>query len=338
MERGPVLACIEGAQLGRIFGVTPEGLRIGRDPANEIVVEDTGVSRQHARVLLHNGAVWVQDAGSRNGVFVNDQRVPDHRQVKVGDKLKVGATLFELRAAAPGASTAPLGAPSVVAQVAPPPERPVGPPASTTPQAGGWKIWPFVVVAVLVIALIAAIVGVGGKGGSTSDRPAAAPAYSLSSALAEPATAPGGSAGAPAGGAAPSVQEALAIAAGADAASQAARLPDAPAGSTPASLMERAQGMMDSGRLNDARIHYQMALKLDPSCALCKLRIEKLGTDIQRRAQEQLDAGMRAYGSLQYAQAGTAFETVLLLVPDPTDPLHVRAQEGLSKAKASGKP
>ena len=338
MERGPVLVCIEGAQLGRIFGVTPEGLRIGRDPANEIVVEDTGVSRQHARVLLHNGAVWVQDAGSRNGVFVNEQRVPDHRQVKLGDKLKVGATLFELRAAPPTAAAAPVGAPPVGPHVAPPSDRPVAPTAQAPGGGGGWKIWPVVVAAVVVAALIAAVTLLGGKGGGASERPTTSPAYSLSSALAEPTAGPGGSAAAPSGGAAPSVQEALAIAAGADAASQAARLPDAPAGATPASLMEKAQGMMDAGRLNDARIHYQMALKLDPGCALCKLRIEKLGTDIQRRAQEQLDAGMRAYGTLQYAQASTAFETVLLLVPDPADPLHARAQEGLSKAKAGGKP
>jgi hypothetical protein len=221
--------------------------------------------------------------------------------------------------------------------MAQPPLGPGGPGASA-PQAGAWKVWPFVVAAVVVIVLIAAIALLGGRSDDRSERPAGGSAYSLSSALAEPnGAAQGGGTAAPAGPA-PSVQEALAIAAGADAASQVARLPDAPPGSTPASLREKAQGMMDAGRLNDARLHYQMALKLDPACELCKLRIEKLGADIQRRAQEQLDAGMRAYGTLQYAQAVTAFETVLLLVPDAADPLHARAQEGLAKAKAGGKP
>jgi pSer/pThr/pTyr-binding forkhead associated (FHA) protein len=82
MERAPLLVCVEGTLSGRQYPITTDGLRLGREPVNEVVIVDEGVSRQHARVIVHNGAVWVQDAGSRNGVFVNDKRVVDYN-VKV---------------------------------------------------------------------------------------------------------------------------------------------------------------------------------------------------------------------------------------------------------------
>jgi pSer/pThr/pTyr-binding forkhead associated (FHA) protein len=47
-------------------------------------------------VLLHNGAVWVQDQGSRNGVFVNEKRVVRHKQLSPGDALTVGEQSFTI--------------------------------------------------------------------------------------------------------------------------------------------------------------------------------------------------------------------------------------------------
>ena len=60
----------------------------------DVVIPSEGVSRQHARVLLHNGAVWVQDQGSRNGIFVNEKRVVRHKQLSPGDALTVGEQTF----------------------------------------------------------------------------------------------------------------------------------------------------------------------------------------------------------------------------------------------------
>ena len=120
LDRTPLLVGVEGLLAGKRFPVTVAGLRLGRDPENEVHIDDTGVSRQHARVLLHNGAVWVQDAGSRNGLFVNGQRVPDHKQVKEGDRIVLGAHTF----------TVELVAAMERAESIPPPPPP--PPAPTT--------------------------------------------------------------------------------------------------------------------------------------------------------------------------------------------------------------
>ncbi len=76
--------------------VTAHGVVLGRAPSCDIPIPDRGVSREHARVLLHNSAVWVQDAGSRNGVFVNGKRVVRHKQLGLGAELVIGDHAFTL--------------------------------------------------------------------------------------------------------------------------------------------------------------------------------------------------------------------------------------------------
>src|SRR6185436_2637553 len=53
--------------------------------------------RYHARLLLENGSLWLQDAGSRNGVFVNGVRVTGHKALKVGDSITIAQHTFDLR-------------------------------------------------------------------------------------------------------------------------------------------------------------------------------------------------------------------------------------------------
>ena len=75
----PTLVCIAGPCKGQSFGITEQGLRLGRDASNDIVLDDAAVSRFHGRIILHNNGIWVQDAGSRNGVFVCGSRVDGNR-------------------------------------------------------------------------------------------------------------------------------------------------------------------------------------------------------------------------------------------------------------------
>ncbi len=48
---------------------------IGRNPDQDIVLDDARVSRRHARITSHDGGWVVEDAGSRNGLFVGGERV-----------------------------------------------------------------------------------------------------------------------------------------------------------------------------------------------------------------------------------------------------------------------
>jgi pSer/pThr/pTyr-binding forkhead associated (FHA) protein len=97
----PVLACTSGSLSGSRIEVPEGGLDIGRSDENDVVLTDEGVSRFHARLLYDNGSLWLQDAGSRNGVFVNDVRVVGHQALKVGDEIKIADCAFMLQWAEP---------------------------------------------------------------------------------------------------------------------------------------------------------------------------------------------------------------------------------------------
>ena len=96
MDRHPVLVAIKGPMQGARYPFPVDGVTIGRDETCTVVIEDSNVSRFHARLVLHNAAVWVQDAGSRNGVFVNEKRVVRHKQFGPGDELVLGEHTFTL--------------------------------------------------------------------------------------------------------------------------------------------------------------------------------------------------------------------------------------------------
>lgn len=74
-------------------------LAIGKDPANEIEIEkDELVSRAHA-VLERLPSGWcLRDLSSRNGTFVNGERLWGDRPLYEGDEILIGATRLVFRA------------------------------------------------------------------------------------------------------------------------------------------------------------------------------------------------------------------------------------------------
>ncbi|MFO0984948.1 MAG: FHA domain-containing protein [Planctomycetota bacterium] len=64
---------------------------IGRDPQNEIALDDQSASRQHCRIEQRGSAFVLIDLGSRNGTFLNGERVTE-QVVREGDRIKVGAS------------------------------------------------------------------------------------------------------------------------------------------------------------------------------------------------------------------------------------------------------
>jgi DNA-binding CsgD family transcriptional regulator len=77
-------------------------LTLGADPANDLALPaDPTLSRLHA-VLERYGVGWsVRDLDSRNGTFVNGQRVWGERPLHPGDELRVGATRLVYRSDEP---------------------------------------------------------------------------------------------------------------------------------------------------------------------------------------------------------------------------------------------
>jgi hypothetical protein len=68
-------------------------LTVGRSTANDVALEaDEYASSLHARVERRRDGIWIQDAGSTNGTFVNGVRVHDPRKLAPGDVIRIGET------------------------------------------------------------------------------------------------------------------------------------------------------------------------------------------------------------------------------------------------------
>ena len=77
------------------FPVDGETTSIGRSGASDIVLKsDDYVSGQHARLTRHGGLLYVEDAGSTNGTFVNDRKAVGATPLRSGDRVRVGSTTF----------------------------------------------------------------------------------------------------------------------------------------------------------------------------------------------------------------------------------------------------
>lgn len=66
-------------------------IRVGRDPTCDLAIPDRSVSRNHATIEVHEDQTLVRDGGSKNGTFVNGERVKE-RALRPGDVIAFGMT------------------------------------------------------------------------------------------------------------------------------------------------------------------------------------------------------------------------------------------------------
>jgi pSer/pThr/pTyr-binding forkhead associated (FHA) protein len=92
-----ILEIVEGSEAGRQLPLD-NVIDVGREPSLPLHLDtDTQVSRRHARISLQGGQVVVEDLGSTNGTYVNDQPINSPRAIQPGDKVRIGLTVLELR-------------------------------------------------------------------------------------------------------------------------------------------------------------------------------------------------------------------------------------------------
>jgi Inner membrane component of T3SS, cytoplasmic domain/Domain of unknown function (DUF4389) len=96
------LQILEGPNAGRELDVEGAAV-IGRDPGSAaLVIEDAEASRRHASLIPEGQSVNVEDLGSKNGTYVNGERLVGARVLVPGDRLRVGTTVLEVAIAAAG--------------------------------------------------------------------------------------------------------------------------------------------------------------------------------------------------------------------------------------------
>lgn len=88
----PAALLVVGGELnGTIFDLISEETTCGRSIDNTIQLEFQGISRQHLKVMLEDQDAFIEDCGSKNGTFLNNQKVEGKSQLNKGDIIKVGS-------------------------------------------------------------------------------------------------------------------------------------------------------------------------------------------------------------------------------------------------------
>ncbi|MDC4233973.1 FHA domain-containing protein [Actinomyces sp. B33] len=85
-----------GPLVGTALPLGASPIVIGRSPACTLVLEDEYASSRHAALSPGSDGWWIEDLSSRNGTFVDDERLTEPRPLKAGDIIRIGQTTLEL--------------------------------------------------------------------------------------------------------------------------------------------------------------------------------------------------------------------------------------------------
>jgi DNA-binding winged helix-turn-helix (wHTH) protein len=78
---------------------------LGRDPAADVVLDSSTVSRHHARIRISAGEVTLEDLGSKNGSYVSNRGVEGRLKLADGDDIRIGMVPLRVRISVDTAST-----------------------------------------------------------------------------------------------------------------------------------------------------------------------------------------------------------------------------------------
>lgn len=88
----PACFLVVGGELnGTIFDLNAGETVVGRSPDCTIPLEFQGISRRHFKVNVINDDAFVEDLGSSNGTFHNNQKIAQRTQLIKGDTVKLGS-------------------------------------------------------------------------------------------------------------------------------------------------------------------------------------------------------------------------------------------------------
>lgn len=90
------LRVMQGSQAGREVIIPVAEFSIGRGEECHLRPRSDAISRRHCVIAVNEGEVLLRDLGSKNGTYVNGERVEGSRVLQPGDQLQVGPLQFEL--------------------------------------------------------------------------------------------------------------------------------------------------------------------------------------------------------------------------------------------------
>lgn len=88
-ERGP------GA--GQLLPIAPGTLVLGRSSSADLRLPHASISRRHARLQRRGERFFLEDLGSQNGTYLDEERLSSEREVLLGQRIHIGPAVLRLR-------------------------------------------------------------------------------------------------------------------------------------------------------------------------------------------------------------------------------------------------
>ncbi len=107
-KRSDLLIRLPEAFPGKSWPLDERGLTLGANDSNDIVLTDPYVSGFHARVYMKDGRPMIEDVGSRNGVFLGDQKI-QAAEATAGAQIRLGQTVMLVAEQNPEQTTTQAG-------------------------------------------------------------------------------------------------------------------------------------------------------------------------------------------------------------------------------------
>jgi len=87
-----VVESVPGLQRGMTYDVS-SGATLGRGDV-EIQLEDPFASSRHAHLIRQGAMIVIEDLGSTNGTYLNDELLRGPRPLHAGDRVRIGDSTF----------------------------------------------------------------------------------------------------------------------------------------------------------------------------------------------------------------------------------------------------
>jgi hypothetical protein len=82
-----------GLRAGAAYDLS-DGALLGRGDQADIVLEDSFASSRHARLVPHGDVMVLEDLGSTNGTYLNDEPLRGPQPLHPGDRIRIGDSDF----------------------------------------------------------------------------------------------------------------------------------------------------------------------------------------------------------------------------------------------------
>jgi len=96
---GAKLTIISSVNNGEEFLLTANEIIGGRSDDNELHLDYPGVSRKHFRAFFENDKLFMEDLGSKYGIFINKKKIEGTKELKSGDTIQIGELTLKYRTA-----------------------------------------------------------------------------------------------------------------------------------------------------------------------------------------------------------------------------------------------